>query len=156
MVQYLSPIIAHSRTLAEKEAFRLIAYSSAVLPDLEGKVGEVVVADILQSGVSFAVNARRCIENSNANPTITARRWDYKLEKGIQVEENLKRALNGIIHARQLRIHTVRAPTGVFENHSNGLVLHFTYETDRYPETYVDIFGMCWAFVSTPQPESVH
>ena len=64
------------------------------------------------------------------------------------VETDLWKALNGIIHARKLRVHFVESPQGVFEDSGNVLALHFIYETDRYRETYVDLFGLAWTFLS--------
>ena len=64
------------------------------------------------------------------------------------IETNLWKALNGIIHARNLRIHFAESPQTVFETSRNSVALHFVYETDRYPETYVDLFGLAWTFLS--------
>ena len=64
------------------------------------------------------------------------------------IETDLWKALNGLIHARNLRVHFVESPLGVFEASNNALALHFVYETDRYPETYVDLFGLAWTFLS--------
>ena len=64
------------------------------------------------------------------------------------LETDLWRALNGIIHARSLDVHFSESPEKVFANQSNAVALHFVYETDRYPQTYVDIFGLAWAVLS--------
>jgi len=102
----------------------------------------------LELGVEFAVSARRCFEVDGSQVRTTARRFDYRLDKGLKLEQNLRNALNGIIHARSLEVHFAASPTKVFVEDGNVVALHFTYETDRFPKTYVDIFGMAWAFLS--------
>ena len=147
-----SPILDYSRQQAEKNAIRLMAYSGAILPDPSGKIGDIAIQDIIETGVSFAFNARRCLENYGADPDISQRRWSYHLYGEVCVEKKLKKALNGIIHARNLRIHHAEAPESIFQEHSNGLFLHFVYETEKYPEKYVDIFGLSWAFLTLKLP----
>jgi hypothetical protein len=150
-----SPVVQLARQRAEREALRLIAYSSTVYPSIEGNLGDLLVEELIETGVAFAVSARRCLENTNGDPAISMRRWNYELRNDLRIETSLKRALNGIIHARQLRLHHARAPHQIFMESSNSIVLHYVYETDRYPETYVDIFGMAWAFISTPNGNAV-
>ena len=103
---------------------------------------------LLDLGVEFAVAARRCFEVDGSKVAITATRFQYELKDGLRLETDLWKALNGIIHARSLQIHFSPSPEKLFATDDNAVALHFIYETDRYPKTYVDIFGMAWAFLS--------
>ena len=138
-------MLTMARAAAERNAIDLLAYSSAVFPD---EVKDLVSVKLIEIGVAFAVNARRCFEVDGQPAEITAKRWNYTMNVKKNVETDLWKALNGIIHARNLRIHFVESPQGVFEASGNSLALHFIYETDRYAETYVDLFGLAWTFLS--------
>ena len=70
------------------------------------------------------------------------------MDSNVHLESDLWKALNGIIHARKLDIHFYDSPDRVFTAEGNVVALHFVYETDRYPTTYVDIFGVAWAFLT--------
>ena len=138
-------VLTMARAAAERNAIDLLAYSSTIFPD---GAKDLVSVKLIEIGVAFAVNARRCFEVDGQPVEITAKRWNYTMNETKIVETDLWRALNGIIHARKLRIHFVTAPHGVFEAQGNALALHFIYETDRYSETYVDLFGLAWTFLS--------
>lgn len=138
-------VLALARAAAERNAIDLLAYSSTIFPD---GAKDMVSAKLIEIGVSFAVNARRCFEVDGQPVEITAKRWNYTMNDMQNVETDLWKALNGIIHARKLHVHFVESPQGVFEDSGNALALHFVYVTDRYPETYVDLFGLAWTFLS--------
>ncbi|WP_131817666.1 hypothetical protein [Saliniramus fredricksonii] len=138
-------ILRMARAEAQRNAIDLLAYSSAVYPD---EIHDLVSAKILEIGVAFAVNARRCFEVASEPAEIVARRWKYQMNGSQKIEKDLWRALNGIIHARNLSIHFAESPQAVFSDSRNSVALHFVYETDRYPETYVDLFGLAWTFLS--------
>ena len=136
-------VLAMARAAAERNAIDLLAYSSTVFPD---GAKDLVSVKLIEIGVAFAVNARRCFEVDGQPVEITAKRWNYTMNEIQNIETDLWRALNGLIHA--LRVHFVESPQGVFEASGNALALHFVYETDRYSETYVDLFGLAWTFLS--------
>ena len=140
-----NPVLSMSRTEAQRNAIDLLAYSSTVFPE---DVHDLASAKLLEIGVAFAVNARRCFEVDGQPAEILARRWNYSMSGSQKIETNLWRALNGIIHARNLRIHFADSPQTVFSSSRNSVALHFVYETDRYPETHVDLFGLAWTFLS--------
>lgn len=138
-------VLTMARGAAERNAIDLLAYSSTVFPDA---AREIVSVKLIETGVAFAVNARRCFEVDGQPAEITAKRWNYKMNEKKNVETDFWRALNGIIHARILQVNFVEAQQGVFEDSGNVLALNFVYETDRYSKTYVDLFGLAWTFLS--------
>jgi hypothetical protein len=140
-------ILVHSRNTAEKSAIDLLAYSSAVFPNSDG-VLNLASGRLIELGVEFAVSARRCFEVDKSKVTINAQRFQYSLDSNVHLEKDLRKALNGIIHARNLDIHFCESKDKIFMDDGNVVALHFIYETDRYPTTYVDIFGMAWAFLT--------
>jgi hypothetical protein len=144
-------VLELSRKQAEKYAFRLMAYSSAIFPEKNKKIGNIIAQDIIETGINFAVNARRTLDYLGGNLEINEKRWDYDLDSKCNLEKSVRNALNGIIHAHDLKVHSVIAPHGVFKDNENTIFLHFTYETDRFPETYVDIFGLAWSYVSASE-----
>jgi len=138
-------VLIMARSEAQRNAIDLLAYSSTVFPY---EVHDLASAKLLEIGVAFAVNARRYFEIDGHPAEIKAKRWNYSMNGTQNIETNLWKALNGIIHARNLRIHFAESPQTVFETSRNSVALHFVYETDRYPETYVDLFGLAWTFLS--------
>ena len=141
------PILSLSRETAQKRAVDLLAYSSTVFPKSDG-VLNLATGRLLDLAVEFAVAARRCFEVDGSKVPISASRFSNQLNDGLRLETDLWKALNGLIHARSLKVNFADSPTIVFMNDGNVVALHFVYETDRYPETYVDIFGMAWAFLT--------
>jgi len=125
----------------------LLTYGSTIFPN-SAAVLNLATARLLELGVEFAVSARRCFEVDGSGVFISASRFQYTLEDGLELETDLWKALNGIIHARSLEVHFCASPQVVFASDGNVVALHFIYETDRYPKTYVDIFGMAWAFLT--------
>jgi len=140
-------ILVHSRNTAQKSATDLLAYGSTIFPKSDG-VLNLATGRLIELGVEFAVSARRCFEVDGSKVAINAQRFQYRLDSKAYLETDLWKALNGIIHARNLDIHFSDSPDKVFMNDGNVVALHFVYETDRYPTTYVDIFGMAWAFLT--------
>ncbi len=141
-------VLIMARNETQRNAIDLLAYSSTVFPY---EVHDLVSAKLLEIGVAFAVNARRCFEVDSrpAEIEIKATRWNYSMNGTQSIETDLWKALNGIIHARNLRIDFAESPQTVFvEASRNSVALHFIYKTDRYPETYVDLFGLAWTFLS--------
>ncbi|WP_371037397.1 hypothetical protein [Rhodosalinus sp. FB01] len=133
--------------MADRKAIDLLSFASTVFPGDKGPLN-IATQRLLETGVEFAVNARRCFEVDGAKQAISARRWEYQLDNSLKVESDLWRALNGIIHARRLDVHFADSPQRIFHQSTNVVALHFVYETDRYPETYVDVFGMAWAYLT--------
>lgn len=142
-----SAILVHSRNAAQKSALDLLAYGSTVFPKSGGLLN-LVDSRLLELGVVFAVSARRCLEVDGSKIDIVARRFEYTVSESVFLENDLWKALNGIIHARTLKIHYGESPHKIFMDDGNVVALHFVYETDRYPTTYVDIVGMVWAFMT--------
>jgi len=140
-------ILLQSRDIASAKAVDLMTYGSTIFPNSSG-VLDLASSRLLGLGVEFAVAARRCFEIDGSKPEIQACRFPNELRKGSRLERNFLFALNGIIHARELRAHFCPAPYEVFANDGNVVALHFVYETDKYPETYVDIFGLAWTFLT--------
>lgn len=138
-------ILVHSKNAAQRSATDLLAYGSTVFPKSDA-VLNLATARLIELGVEFAVSARRCFEVDGSRVVIKAQRFQYRLNSKEHLETDLWKALNGIIHARNLDIHFSDFPDKVFMSDGNVVALHFVYETDRYPTTYVDIFGMAWAF----------
>ncbi len=140
-------ILIHSRNTAEKSGIDLLAYGSTVFPKSDG-VLNLATGRLIELGVEFAVSARRCFEIDGSKVAIKATRFQYQLDSNVHLEKDLWKALNGLIHARNLDIHFSDFPESIFVNDGNVVALHFVYETDRYPTTYVDIFGLAWAFLT--------
>ncbi len=140
-------VLTLSKITAQRSAADLLAYSSTVFPKSEGVIN-LATGRLLEIGVEFAVSARRCFEVDGAKVAINASRYCYELNNGLRQETDLWKALNGLIHARSLDINFCESPEKVFQNEGNVVALHFIYETDRYPKTHVDIFGMAWAFLT--------
>ena len=140
-------ILLASKDTATKRAADLLAYGSSIFPHNEG-VLNIATARLLDLGVEFAVSARRCFEVDGSKVEILAQRFHYEIKDGVLMETNLWKALNGLIHARSLDVHFAASPNKVFIDDGNVVALHYIYETDRYPRTYVDIFGMAWAFLT--------
>lgn len=141
------PIMRASLRTAERRAIDLLAYGSTIFPDAD-EVKSIATERLLDLGVEFAVSARRCFEVDGSKVAIVASRFSYELNGLARQETDLWKALNGIIHARSLQVHFCQSPEEIFATDGNVVALHFIYETDRYPKTYVDIFGMAWAFLS--------
>lgn len=140
-------ILIHARNTAQKSATDLLAYGSTVFPRSDG-ILNLATGRLIELGVEFAVSARRCFEIDGSKVVIDARRFQYKLNDNIRLETDLWKALNGLIHARNLDVHFSDFSEEIFVNDKNVVALHFVYETDKYPKTYVDIFGMAWAFLT--------
>ena len=66
-----NPVLSMSRTEAQRNAIDLLAYSSTVFPE---DVHDLASAKLLEIGVAFAVNARRCFEVDGQPAEILARR----------------------------------------------------------------------------------
>ena len=143
-----TPIYFLSRAEAEKCAFRLVAYSSAIFPNLNEQSSSVYV-DIADIAVLFAINARRCLDMQKSDPEITFQRWSYEHHESRVYETNLRRALNGIIHAEDVTVSFNDSPEILYDDADNKICPFLSYKTDRYPKTFVDIFGMAWAFLNT-------
>ena len=140
-------ILVASRDTAARRATDLLCYGSTIFPRNEG-VLNIATARLLELGVEFAVSARRCFEVDGSKVEIVAQRFLYELKGGVLLETDLWKALNGLIHARSLDVHFASSPDPVFKDDGNVVALHFVFETDRYPPTHVDIFGMAWAFLT--------
>jgi len=140
-------ILVHYVNTAQRSATDLMAYGSTVFPKSDG-VLNLATGRLIELGVEFAVSAQRCIEVDGSKVIVTAQRFLYSLDSKVHLETDLWKALNGIIHARRLDVHFLDYPNEVFTDDGNVVAVHFVYETDRYTTTYVDIFGMAWAFLT--------
>ena len=149
----LEPIMILSKDIDLKRATDLLAYGSVTIPNDE-IMRKIVSERLLGLGAEFAVAARRCFEvelHDVKKPSvpISERRFLYELPDGTEQETNLMKALNGIIHARRLDVNFEHNPNGPFAKAGNVIPLHYIFVTDRVEkDTYVDIFGMAWAFLS--------
>jgi len=139
-----SPVLALAREAANRHAIELLAFSSAVFPG-SSVVKDIVAQRLVEIGVAFAVNARRCFEVDGSRPIIDAQRFNYAPLPSVISEKDFRRALNGIVHARKLRVMFRESHLGVFSDHENTVPTEFEYETDQFPQTTrVDIFGLAW------------
>lgn len=152
-----SHLFRAARIHADREALRLFAWASTIYPNNSADFLNLLAEQVLDSGLNFAINARKVIELSGVEDSrIASRRWEYKLNDGHEIEDSFRRAVNGIIHSHSNKLHFSSSPMKIFADSdgNDAILLHFVIKTEKYPEVYVDIFGLAWTFLSFLGPRA--
>jgi hypothetical protein len=135
-----------AKSLADRAALDLTAHASAVWPVDFLCSSSIVAERLCEIGLVFAVNARRVLEMKSLNAEMGKTLWEYKDELR-PTSASLKDALNGIIHSRSLRVNYARYARSPFSDQEGWSATHFIFTTDRYPETFVPIYGLAHSYL---------
>ena len=136
---------------AERAALSLFSLASAIYPGDNEDLVNHFVRETIEAGLTLGLNARKVIELCHLEGVkISQTRWKYGF--GLEMRENsFREVTNRFVHARQLRVRTLRHPERVFGN--DVVMTEFIITADRREPAHIDIFGFAWAYLSQIAPE---
>jgi hypothetical protein len=152
----MEPITYHSLDRAGEEAVRLWALASAQYPKQHTLVLKIAAASIIEAVSAFALNARRAMELLPFTERImlTQPRWSWQPVPGAEVVDDLRDALNRIVHARSLEVGFEDLPRHLSAIDGGAVVVPYVRAaTDRRPRAMIDPFALSHAFLYQALPK---
>lgn len=146
----MEPVTLHSLHRAADEAVRLWALASAQYPKSHPLILEVATSTIIEVVSTFALNARRALEvlPPNVKFPLAQPRWSWAPTSDGELVQDLRDALNRIIHAQQLQVGFEQLPAQVAVIDGGALVVPYVKAaTDRKKLAFIDPFALSHAFL---------
>ena len=143
-------ILHHSTEKATDEAVRLWALASTQYPIKHQPILDASMAAMIEVISSFALNARRAMEIIPVSQkfALSQPRWNWKPANGDEKVNDLRDALNRIVHAQQLEVCFVAAPANISVMSGGAVVIPFLQaRTDRKSLACIDPFAVSHAFL---------
>ena len=135
---------------AERAALSLFSMASTIYPGDNRNLINHFIREIIDAGINLGLNARKVVELCQLDDVnFDQTRWKYDIESRLR-ETSFREATNRFVHARQLRIRTLRHPDKIFGN--DIVMTEFIITTDRREPAHIDIFGFAWAYLSQVAP----
>jgi hypothetical protein len=149
-------ITHHSLRRAGEEAVRLWALASAQYPKSHASILEIAAADMIETVSVFALNARRSLEilPPNMKFALAQPRWQWSPTAGGEVVQDLRDALNRVIHAQRLQVGFEELPSQMAVVDGGALVIPYVQAaTDRKELSFIDPFALSHAFLHSVLPQ---
>jgi hypothetical protein len=135
---------------AEAAAARLWALGTAVFPLAGGGgIQRHVNADVTETAISFAIHARRVLDNRLRGKKfqLNAPYRIWKPEKGLTKVQDLRFALNRIVHAVDFQVGFELLPSKGSKGGGDTIgVIYLKTRTDEQEAALIDIFAMASCF----------
>ena len=126
-----------------------MALADAVWPDAE--INRLAIDEILDEAVLFSVHARRELDMAATTNEIQLSPHMIKnFGEKEGVEKDLRKALNAIIHATDLRVWVTPAEKICFSDCGNIQMPGLFATTDKYTPRIIDTRGMAWSYLTLP------
>jgi hypothetical protein len=144
-------LIVSAGNNAQRSALSLFSIGSIVYPGDNNNLVEYFISEAIEAGISLGLNARKAVELCHLDDVeFTRTRWRYPFAPGVR-ETSFREATNRFVHARQLKVRTLRRPDHVFGN--DIVMTEFIVMMDRKEPASIDIFGFFWAYPSQIAPQ---
>ena len=153
MMEYVT---RHSLFRAADEAVKLWSLSSTQYPMDHEPLRDLTTTSVIETISDFALNARRAMELLPANEKfrLAQPRWLWKPSDNGEIVNDLRDALNRIVHAKKLNVGFLGVPTELSVIDGGALVIPYVKsETDRRAEAYIDPFALSHAFLYFVYPK---
>jgi hypothetical protein len=146
-------LIISAGSNAQKAASSLFSIAGTVYPGDNNNLVKYFIGKAIEAGISLGLNARKAVELCHLDDVeFTQTRWRYAYAPGVR-ETSFWEATNMFVHARQLKVRTLRHPDHVFGN--DIVMTEFIVTTDRKEPASIDIFGFSWAYLSQIAPQII-
>lgn len=143
-------LISSAAANAERAALSLFAIASSIYPGDNEKLVNYFIRETIEAGITLALHARKIVELCHLEDVrFDATRWRYEFDHELR-ETSFRQATNRFVHAKQLRVRTLRHPERIFGN--DIVITEFIIATDRQKSAYVDVFGFAWGYLSQVAP----
>jgi len=135
---------------AEASAARLWAFGSAPFPLANGAIiqGHIEQA-VTDTAIAFAIHVRRLLDNRKIRRQFTLNEpfWHWSPTGGLTKVEQLRDALNRIVHATDFTVGFERLPNGVAKIDGGAIsVIYLKTKTDQRDEALIDVFALASCF----------
>ena len=144
-------VLRSSRTHTLELAVSLWSMASAQYPKYHSVILDAVAAAMIETMSTLAVNARRLLDGDENRYALDQPRWRWEATVERLVVEDLREALNLVIHARVLQVGFEELPANLSAIADGAVVIPYVQvETDLKPLRYVDPFSMAHALLYGP------
>jgi cyanophycinase-like exopeptidase len=144
-------LILSASNNAQNAALSLFSCASAIYPENNKELVSYFIMQTIEAGISLGLNARKVMELCHFEDVeISQTRWKYECDQSRRISSFLE-ATHAFVHARQLKVITLRSPTEIFPN--DIVMTEFMVSTDRRASARLDIFGFAWTYMSKVAPK---
>lgn len=146
----MSNINAFALERAAGAAARLWALASAPFPLINGApMQEHIERDVTDTAIDFAIHTRRILDNKGITTKLALdapfRIWSPR--PGLQKVDNLRDALNRIVHATHFEVGFEQLQPGAAQIDGGAIgVLYLRTTTDKRSEALIDVFALASCF----------
>lgn len=146
----MTDINEYSLQQAEAVAARLWAFGSAPFPFKNGAIIQRHVEQaVTETAIAFAIHVRRLLDNRNlrARFTLDEPFWDWAPKRGLTKVQELRDALNRIVHATEFKVGFEGLPDGIAKIGGGAItVLYLQTKTDQREDALIDVFALASCF----------
>ncbi len=154
----IEPITQHSISRAADEAVKLWALASAQYPKGHDLILNVATGIIIEVVSTFALNARRALEilPKGEKFRLAQPRWQWMPRNEAELVDDLREALNRVIHAQKLTVGFEELPAQAAVISEGALVVPYVQAaTDQKKIAFIDPFALSHAFLYGALPKLV-
>lgn len=135
---------------AEASAARLWALGSAPFPLRNGMIIQSHIEQaVIETAIDFAIHTRRLLDNHRISSRFTLDEpfWHWEPTGGLKKVEDLREALNRIVHAIDFEVGFERLPENASKIEGGAIsVLYLQTRTDKREMALIDVFALASCF----------
>jgi hypothetical protein len=158
IMKLVEPISQHSISRAADEAVKLWALASAQYPKGHDPILNLATGIILEVVSVFALNARRALDilPKGEKFRLAQPRWQWTPRNDSELVDDLRDALNRIIHAQKLNVGFEELPPHMAVISGGALVVPYVQaSTDQRKLAYIDPFALSHSFLYGAFPKLI-